>query len=334
MAVNFITETEVTGLTAAAWTTVSAPAGVPAGATGIFGYVTNSNATYTTARMSGFRHPDDTRDVKADERGTDKAKFFICGLNGSKEFEYYVETQPECQIFVTGYFDSEATFKTAAVSLADWDSNTGWQRDVDLTTDTAADAVAVILEITNATAGRQWGAQSADDTLDEAGDRQQYQSYTIVPMATGQLIDLRLEDTYALGCRVHIIGYLTGGVVDTLQTDVTPASDATWTAVTNPSATATAAMINLTSSTNSDYSTATWGIRKKGATAETMFPNIHGAGGCGLVELDASADYDVYLSDVTTNNALIYQMMTLSAAPEAAARPTTIGIGNLNNWIK
>lgn len=325
MAINFITATEITGLSAGAWTNVAAPGAVPAGATGVFGYILNNNATYTTWRQCGVRHTSDTsRTTLGDEPGNGRATFFCVGLDGSDEFDYYVENATDNELWITGYFDDEASFKTAAVDYS-FSKAAGWQRDEDLTTDTAADATAVIIQVTNSVAGRAWGAQSADDTADVYNDRGRISMWAIVPMATGQLIDLRSEDA---SCTVHILGHLTGGVVDATYSDETPTSDSTWTAVTSPSADAEGVLCCVVDDSNSTNNGEDWGARERGASAYSWFPGEAATGAIALVPLDSNADWENYATDVVADDTSIWQMATF----KAAAGVTITDVNTTESW--
>ena len=315
-ALEFIAEAEIGGLTENAWTTVTAPGAVPAGASGVFGYFINGEA-FGAVRNVGVRHPTDgARTDQSDMRGGGAALFFIVGLDGTKQFDYFVEgvAVTPLRIIITGYFTTDATFKTAPATMG-FTKNATWQRDIDLTATTDATATAAILERTGTGPGRRWGAQHSGDAADKAEDRGYQKAWTIVPMGAGQLLDMYEEEAAATW---KVIGYLTAGVVDTAMTDATPVADATWTTKANAGATATAALVSVYDDSGTQ-DTVTWGARKDVGSMPSFYPGEGANGAISLVELDGAADFEIYASDVTTEDTFVLFMASFSAPAATSA---------------
>jgi hypothetical protein len=318
----WVEPTEITSLTDETWTTVSAPSVIPSNAKGIFGYWETQSANVGTPRQVGVRHTSDTsRSTLHDTSGGGYAHLFIVGLDGSNQFQYWQENDVEGdqKLFVHGYFTGDVYFKTAAVDLEpNLPESSSWQTDIDLTSDTSASATAVFLQVYNSTIVRAWGAQHSGDTANRSEDTGRDGHFVIVPMGSGQLLDLQIELNSEQTGEIWLLGYMEGGIVDTAYTDVTPTANSTWETITSPSASAAngAALIRQfddsgTSSADGD----TWSWRELNAAEQSFsigLPSELGNGGMALVRLDPSADYQTWAVDPATEDTFIYQACTLS----------------------
>jgi len=146
----FIDPVEITPGSAGAWIDIDVSSYVPAGATGVVLHFVNTHASnyyYIGQRKNG------STDNRYGQLFSDCHTWSAIGIDANRVLEAYVGNTTSIDIYIVGYYTSDAVFNTNAVDKSL--SNTGAWYDIDISGDTGADtATGAILEIKGSTSNR------------------------------------------------------------------------------------------------------------------------------------------------------------------------------------
>lgn len=282
----FITPTEVTVGAAAAWTDVDLSALIPAGATGVMFHVVNVNAGTLAfgARKNG------STDNRTNGLGTTSHAWGCIGVDGSRIVEFYVESTTDIDIYIVGYFGSEAVFFTNAVDKST--ANTSVWEDVNISGDTGADtAIAAIVEFIRSTASL--GLRKNGSTDSRIGGINLH-GWALVGVDASEIFEQQI--TTANG-DIFLVGYLKDGVsmydngIDRSLTSVNVYTDLP--------ALPSGAIGGIYESEGSNSSTRDTAFRKNGSAEDLRYMLWHN---WALVECDASriVEHNVESTSVDT----------------------------------
>lgn len=247
MSVTFLTPVDVTPGTASAWTDVDVSAHVSASATGVLLSISNANSTN---RAVGTRKNGSTDTATSSIRAG--STFRSIGVDGSGIFEVYIDSTTLQVVMLLGYFEDEATFFTNGVHK-DF-SKDSWT-DYDISGDTGGDtATAAILFLKQTAFVRENGSTDAR-TLGNSTAH----STAFIGLDGSEIFEGRRDTNSA---DAWLVGYMTDGhtSVGLNATDVTPASDDTWTDL------SALGSSNAVGGIYEGYGNAVVGVAKKGVT--------------------------------------------------------------------
>jgi len=180
------------------WTDIDVSAYVPDEATGVIVHLTNAGANLVNVRKNG----------STDNRLRNPARhcWTMVGIDTNDIFEGYVGAN--AKIYLVGWTGSDYTFKTNATDISLGAGFAAWT-DIDLTAQTSASAVGVILEVENVSAGaRTFGVRmngSTDayqQTIPTNGS-----SYAVIGCDSSQIIEFWAQDT---DINAYLVGYIEG----------------------------------------------------------------------------------------------------------------------------
>lgn len=273
----FITPVEVTPGTAGAWTDVDVSANIPAGSTGVIVHIVNTD---TGGLALGLRKNGST-DGRTNNMRADSHKWACIGVDGSRIFEAFVGSTTLIDIFLVGYFTTDAVFFTNAVDKSI--GATGAWTDVDISGDTGADtAIAAVWELVDTTnSGLSWGFRkngSTDNRLQFSNAGSQH-VFGIIGVDGSEIFE---HQTASLSIDVFLVGYLkSGAVLNTNALDRSLGSTGSFVDLTALPAGAIGGIYEVINTS----AAADWGLRKNGSSESILHTQRHG---WSIPEADAS----------------------------------------------
>ncbi|MEW6606073.1 MAG: hypothetical protein AB1414_01295 [bacterium] len=201
MAVIWFTPTEITPGTANAWTDADVSGSVPTGSTGVILHFENTGTTTTAV---GFR-----KNGSGDNRTQNlySSSHFWCaiGVDTNRILELYLGNITSVNVWLVGYFGSDASFFTNAVDKSL--SSSGTWLDIDISADTGIDtAIGAIFEVTGAVSAN-WGIRkngSSDSRIKDVDSH----GAAIIGVDSSEICEGYVSTTTA---GYFLVGYVTEG---------------------------------------------------------------------------------------------------------------------------
>lgn len=192
-------------------------AGLPADVTGV--QLRLINTASSTWSMFGLR-----KNGSSDSRGNDLAPYdhteAAIGVDSNKIFELWLEHPSYYDVFIIGYYCSDAVFFTNGISKI---YGIGGWADVSIADDTGADtAIGVILELCNNYSGPFGvGFRKNGSTDNRTGGVHEYDSRTaIVGVDASEIYEQYVSNE---GLYIYVSGYIKDGMIfNTNATNYTP----------------------------------------------------------------------------------------------------------------
>lgn len=232
MAYTPITPVDVTPGTTGSWQDIDASSYIAEGATGVCCHVV---VTVDDNKRGGIRKNGSTDSFEGPLQNASHHWGF-CGVDGSRIFEGYVGSSVE--IWLVGYFDSDATFFTNATQKTP--GGYGSYQDINISSDTGGDtAIAAILVYSSVGSTRQVFSRK-NGTSTQLHDSIKGIMYQITGVDGSEIFE-----TYLSSSSVGL--YVTGYIVDGVTIHDSPynrsiGSTGTWTDLTALSASAVAGL--------------------------------------------------------------------------------------------
>jgi len=294
-AVTYLTPSEITPGTASSWVDVDVSASVPSGATGVILHINNSIASGDYAL--GFR-----KNGSTDNRTNNLQEYLhmwtVIGVDSSRILEMYIGNTTYIDIYLVGYFTSEAVFFTNATDKSFSTYNT-WI-DIDISSDTGSDtAIGAFIETIETGNGfRYYGFRKNGSTDNLTGGATDVRSHVMGIAGTdGSEIFEGYAETNTVD--FFLTGYMTAGAVFyTNATDVSPGSTTTWTDFSALPSGANGGIYQTLGIITYDY-----GLRKNGSSESILYANPHAF---AIVEADTSRIVEGYREHSTYN--LLYEI--------------------------
>jgi len=279
-AVTWLTPTEITPGSASAWVDADVSSYVSANATGVLLHIVNTDLSLSLA--VGFRKNGSTDNRTSALRPASHTWVSI-GVDTNRILELYVGSSTAVDVYLVGYFESDASFFTNAVdkSLA---VTSAWT-DIDISADTGTDtAIGAIFEVDGNGQYRWYGLRKNGSTDDF------YNGFTdifthggaIIGVDASEILEGTIEDTVV---DFFLVGYITANATFyTNATDITPATTDAWVDLSALPSTASGAFIEVVAPD-------TYGLRKNGSTENILAPYRHG---WAMVEADSNQIIEGY----------------------------------------
>lgn len=301
---------EITPGTAGAWIDVDCSAYIPAGtATGITFHYVN---TALSARECGWRKNGST-DARTNpaqiDIGEDEHGWASVGVDASGIAEFWVESTTEVDIYLTGYYTSDAVFFTNAVDKSF--ATTGSYQTVDISAETGADtAILALFDTTGNDATASLGYRypgSTDDIYQTAANHSAF----MVQLSGTETCEVKIGHATV---DLYLMGYLVSGFVAANdKVDMSLAGTGAWTDLTALPAGAIGVAMEVQGTGTGDR----WGLRKNGDT-ENLVYEMSSRRQFAIVWCDASQLVEGYISTTAADFFRIgYFTSTATAAKKA-----------------
>ncbi len=200
MAITWITPVERSNHLGAGWRNVDVSGDIPATATGVILHFHNTTGN---SDQIGFRKNGSTDDR---HRDTSWAHYWVAvGVDGSQIFEEYTEfgNLDTLNVWLVGYFEDDAVFLTNGTAYNA--ASTNLWLDVDITPDTAGDAIGAIFEIDATNTNDEHGIRkngSTDARRSDAGSKH----WAIIGLDVDEICEQNVSNT---NVDMYLSGYIT-----------------------------------------------------------------------------------------------------------------------------
>jgi hypothetical protein len=309
---TFITPVEVSPSTTGSFVDVDVSAHIPSGSTGVLLHLVNTSAG-TSPRC------DVRKNGSTDDRGgfmdADSHSWIAIGVDGSRIFEAYIGST-DIDIYVVGYFGSEAVFFTNAVQKTL--GSTGSFLDIDISGDTGGDtAVAAILALRDSSSTRTWVIRKNGSTDSRVKFTRSFTG-AMIGVDGSEIFEAQVANTATI---FHLLGYMKSGVtMNTNATDISLGGTGSWTDLTALPAGSSGGIIEVISTGVQAY-----GLRKNGS-AENIVKNVE-EHTFGFVEADGSLLIEGQISNTSVDFFLVGYFAgssspSASLSPSASTSPT------------
>lgn len=308
MSFTFVTPFEVTVGAASAWTDVdlTGQTGYPGDGTciGVLLQVRNTNTS--TDRAIGFRKNGST-DNRVDNLNSDfntLQTWVYVGVDSGGIFEAYSGNTTDIDVYVCGYFTSEAVFNTNAadVSLG----STGAWTDIDLNVNDSAKLAFIETECSgNDFTDRTFGLRCNGSTDNRASGRTRQHFWHAIGVDASEIFEANIGHT---DVDMYVVGYMKDQVtVNTNGIDFGANASGAWTDYTL----STGALGGFIEVYVASGTAAVWGLRKNGSSQDFK-GRQNGNRLTGMIEADGS--YIVEYWNENTSQDLFETAILVAAA--------------------
>lgn len=290
MGATYITPVEVTPSSASAWVDVDCSTLIASGATGVILHIVSTSGTPAL----GIRKNGSTDNRFNIFSLGNTHHWAAIGVDASRIFEAYVGSITAIDIYIVGYFDTDAVFFTNAPDKS-LSATAAWT-DIDMSGDTGADtAIGAFFEVLNDGNAWNFGFRKNGST-----DDRYYWNYNhffaCIGVDGSEICEGKIASTTV---DFFLNGYLKAGAVfNTNATNISLGSTGVWTDLAALPSGAVGGIIEVFGTTNYTY-----GLRKNGSSEVILQgTRVH----CwGMPECDASQLIEGYIADVDTDFFLI-----------------------------
>jgi len=287
---TFITPTNITPGTSGSWQTVDISSYIPAGSTGVILHIHDPGGA--SPRDIGWRKYGSS-DNRIDDMSSEHFWTAI-GCSSDRKVDLYIGNTTTPEIWLVGYFGSEAYFFTNAVDKTPGTLDS-WQT-VNIASDTGTDtATAAIFEAIQTGWGfgvRKYG--SSDNRTNSSGSH----IGGIVGVDGSERFGAYLGDaTPYQTVKLWLVGYMTAGFTsNTTATNVSLSSTGAWYDISALPAGALGGVIEVSGGFSGDE----YGLRKNG-TGETIYESMPNNHAIGIVEADTSRIIEGRIANTDTD---------------------------------
>jgi hypothetical protein len=288
---QFITPVEITPGSAGSWQDVDVSSYVPSGATGVVLHIVNKETTISI--YAGYRKNGSTDAYKYQNKSS---HFWTAvGVDGSRILELYIGDTTYIDVYLVGYYTSDAVFFTNNVDKS-ISATLAWT-DIDISSNTGTDTAigAIVKIICTNTSIYTFGLRkngSSDNRVKEL----YYQTADIIGVDGSEILEGYISNTYV---DFYLLGYIiSDSTFNTNATDVSLSSTGAWTDL---SALPSGAIGGYIEATRTPYS---FGLRKKGTSESIYYAPNYGLC-CAIVEADSSRIIEGKISSTTLDFFLV-----------------------------
>lgn len=302
---NFITPVDVTPGTTGGWTDVDVSAHIPSGATGVILHFVNNETGYSS--ICKIRKKGSSDDISM-YVGSASHNWGAIGVDANRVFQAYIGSY--AKIYLVGYFESNATFKTnATVKQASADDT--WTT-LDLTSDTSANATAAIFLIPDSSPD-EWGIRKYGSSDNRYGDSNSLSGF-IVGLDSSQRCQVKSADY--TDTEFYLVGYIeNGAVMNTNATDKSLSTTGSFQDITLPAGAIGALIEVYSSSTDLKYA-----LRKNGSS-ENIYLELEDMHGFAIVEADSNGKIEGKIENTSVDFYLVGYFET-PVSPSSSVSPS------------
>ncbi len=298
----------------AGWVDVNVAQYLPYEATGVILHI-KANTKDVGVRMNG----------STDARNNDfNHNWAMIGIDSSQIFEVYLE-DATCELYLVGYTDSSWIYKTNAIDRS-LDGGFGAWTNIDVTDNTSANAVGVVVEIENLNVASQTSGVRKDGSADARNGDMDAISHYFAVIGLDTATEIFEMWAQSADVNTYLIGYVeSGATFATNATDKSLAGAAAWTNI-DCSVEAPSADFLVFEVYEAAAGAYTYGFRKDGST-EAVIEESDGRHAWVVVECSSTQIVEGYVSDLNVDFFLV-GYITSGALPPFAVSVSATGIAS------